>query len=299
MFKMKGKQRITIVFLFLAVFMIYSVSSTFGVLEDKQTPIGLIVTEEPPLQISGEIITLEPQNPINEKSQEGRDCNKLGFCWESNRCYGVGVRITRDPEYKNKELSWLNETHLYCGEESKKFVSQKITGESCENDFECQSNSCVNLICEQKHRINVTEIYNDKETLIRNLFFQEKEMFYFSGLNKNYSMGFDKNESNFVFLINNETYILGNETFNLDNYSQITIEGISFENGLSSANLTLIESKNLLDNLDLKKDYENNNSEKIKENEISITGNAIEEGLENKNNLISKIINFFKDLFRF
>lgn len=262
-----------------------------------------------------------------EKSQAEIDCKRLGFCWGNERCYSMGARITVEPEDKKQDLAWRDEAYLYCGE--KRFVPQKITGETCENDFECQSNKCFDRICQQKNGIKITEIYSDKETVIRNLILREKEMFYFSGLNKNYSIGFGRNESNFIFLINDETYILNNKIFNLDNYSQITVESILFENGLPRANITLIESINpfndsekLLEKINCNglfingtcrkegESFEINNTEyKIEnmslvespkeENSDLITGGVIETKKENFISIfLKRVKDFFDNLFR-
>ena len=75
------------------------------------------------------VVSSESQHITPEKSQVEKDCNRLGFCWNNNRCYSMGTRLTIPPEYTIKELSWKNQTSLYCGQDSKKFVSQKITGE--------------------------------------------------------------------------------------------------------------------------------------------------------------------------
>jgi hypothetical protein len=239
-----------------------------------------------------------------EKSQAERDCKNLGFCWGNERCYSMGARITVEPEDKKQDLAWIDEAYLYCGE--KRFVPQKITVETCENDFECQSNKCFDGICQQKNGIKITEIYSDKETVVRNLLLREKEIFYFSGLNKNYSIGFGRNESNFIFLINDETYILNNKIFNLDNYSQITVESILFENGLPRANITLIESINPLNSLDSEDFYSETNKfnpEESQENKSStqITGNIVEESNNGKveKNIVDKLINFLRKLFGF
>jgi len=241
---------------------------------------------------------------INEKSQAEIDCKRLGFCWGNERCYSMGARITVEPEDKKQDLAWIDEAYLYCGE--KRFVPQKITGETCENDFECQSNKCFDRICQQKNGIKITEIYSDKETVIRNLILREKEVFYFSGLNKNYSIGFGRNESNFIFLINDFTFTLEKKTLSLDNNLQVIIESILFENGFSSANITIIEIINPLDSLDSKDFYSEANKfnlEEIQENKspTQITGNIVEESNNGKveKNIVEKLINFLRKLFGF
>ncbi len=304
---MKKEVIAVVFFLFLMVFMPYFIN---GATDSNDCPEGytfesngLAITSSLDgigiSHISGECVPIIKETTssvtIPEKLTAKEDCNRLGFCWHDNQCYGFGVRVTIKPEYKNKPLSWLNETFFYCEGGSKKLVTQKITEKFCENDFECQSNKCLNNKCVQKQGIQINEISNNEIVKI-NLFFREKELFYFSGLNKDYSIGFGKNESDFVFLINNETYIFGNKTFNLDNYSQIVVESIFFENDFPNANITLIESKNPL-NKNL------NNSEEIEKGESlnQITGNVIEESNNIKNKekprFIQRITDFFKNIF--
>ncbi|MDO8623327.1 MAG: hypothetical protein Q7R52_03700 [archaeon] len=153
-------------------------------------------------------------------------------CSRDDKCYNIGTRITIN--------EWNNKNYLYCNSE-KGFVPQKVTGETCENDFECQSNGCDYTNCAQKTGIGITKIYNNKTTSVINLFFLEQETFYFEGLNKNYSINFKYNNTNLTFLVDNELYDFNNISYPT-NY-QFVLNSISFNNNLIKANMTLIESK--------------------------------------------------------
>ena len=243
-------------------------------------------------------------------------------CSNNGKCYNLGARLTINPQYPKQDLAWKNISNLYCGEGG--FVSQKITEETCENDFECQSNICNNLKCGQENRIKEAEIYNDKSILIKNLIFQEKETFYFKGLDKTYSIGFGKNDSDYLFLINNNFSSYENKTFILNNNSQFIFNSIIFNDNVAKANVTFIESKNpindqkkLIEQLTCEglfvnelckkegesfvlegKNYivENKSPKEVSNqgNSAPITGNVI--GTQ-KENFFSKILNFFKNLF--
>ncbi|MBI4116320.1 hypothetical protein HY449_01095 [Candidatus Pacearchaeota archaeon] len=312
--KMERKQKIILgIFFFLAVSMIYFVSSATPLIICSISPDGTTCSsaEESSngITISSTITSLESQTIKPEKSQEQKDCNQLKFCWsdKDQRCYSMGARITIEPEYKNRKFSWRNESYLYCEQGEYKFVYQKITGEICKNDFECQSNRCNDKKCEQKEGIKITETYNDRETIVRNLFFRENETFYFSGLNKNYSVGFSENNSDFVFFINNNSTSLKNKTLTLNNNSKFIINSISFDNGVANANVTLAESKRSFNDISElflpiinEEKNENNISVEIqkKEDTVKITGNVIKTEEENyKKGLFEKIINWFSKLF--
>lgn len=276
--------------------MIYFVSAQFITTIDSK-----IIQLDPTGTNGGtSFVNIINENPPLEKSQKQRDCEKLSFCWHDSRCYGSGIRITIEPEYKNKPLSWLNESYLYCEVETKsKFVPQKLTGEICENDFQCQSNKCSDRKCKQKEGIKITEKYGDSEIMIRNLFFREKELFHFSGLNKNYSVGLGTNGSDFALLINNNTYTFKNKTIQLDNNSQVILNNIYFDNGVANANITLTESINSFNNMDKLLEKNDKGVQKV-ENKVKITGDVIktENEILPEKNMFIKIANWFSNLFK-
>ncbi|OGJ12673.1 hypothetical protein A3K82_02305 [Candidatus Pacearchaeota archaeon RBG_19FT_COMBO_34_9] len=197
-------------------------------------------------------------------------------------------------------LSWRNENYFYCGRDEV-FVSQKITGEICENDFECQSNKCYDRKCEQKRGIKITKIYGDNTYIIENLFFHHNETFYFRGLNKDYSIGFGKTNTDFLVFINDKTYDFKNKTFILDKNSQFILNNLLFEESIPSVNITFIESKNPIDNStklleDLSKNKEEINNNPLQEEiSVSITGDVV--GENKKPNFFERLLNFFKNLF--
>ncbi|MCK9569236.1 hypothetical protein M0R72_09885 [Candidatus Pacearchaeota archaeon] len=245
---------------------------------------------------SGSVITSEEIVSIDTTSE--RTWLTCEGCLRGGKCYNIGTRLTIEPEYPKKDLAWRNITFLYCDEGKPSFVAQKITRESCENDFECQSNSCINYLCEQKIGINVIEIRKDEDVVVKELLFREKEIFYFSSL-VNYSIGFGReDEGNFIFLINNITIPLENKTFVLENNSKFIFNKISFENGIAKANVTLIENKNFAnDSIKFTDDtaYLENNSTKIpSEGTLQITGNVVDDKQEN---IFNKFLNFLKNLF--
>jgi hypothetical protein len=241
---------------------------------------------------------------IDEDTKTKEICRKINGCYlkEEDKCYTIGTRMTILPEFPDKDLSWRNETYLYCdkdkiGSSSKKFVPQKVTEEVCENDFECQSNECHNKKCEQKNRIKVTEIYRGKNTFITNIILYDKETFNFMGLDKIYSIGFGENKSEFISFVNGEPHYT--KKIILNNNCQIIFNAILFD-GETFANVTFIESKNSFDDAEkLIKEYlvENKSAEEIPVEEnfsATITGGVITNTDEN---FFDNIINFFKNLF--
>jgi hypothetical protein len=220
-------------------------------------------------------------------------------CFANGKCYNIGARLTMPPLFPNRDLAWRNESYLYCGDDSTQFVPQKIIREKCENGFECQSNKCNEEKCEQNSRMKEIEIYDDKITIVKNLLFTEKEIFHFKGLNKDYSIGFGENHSNYVFLVDNNISSYENKTFNLNDNSQFIFNSIIFEGNTTKANVTFIESKNPIgDPEEFLSNLWGNKEEtaELKNETIQapITGNVIN---DKKGNFLSDFFEFLKNLF--
>lgn len=204
------------------------------------------------------------------------------------------------PSYHLKNIK-LDKIYLYCDKNYDQFSFQKITGEKCEYDFECESNVCNTGTCEQKSNIDITRVYNDGITSITKLFFPKDQIFYFQGLDKTYFIGFGKNNnSEFISFVNLHQIPFENKTLIIDNKTQFIFDSINFNNGTITASVTLIESKNPIDDSEelLKSLFEEKEIVEIpeisKEYPAPITGNII--GTK-ENNFVNKILNFFKNLF--
>lgn len=282
------------------------------------------VRESEPLIVNGYTISVFVSNSNSAKftitSSKGTEKVTLAK-GESEKILGGKYLIATDIKYREEDdssatfyiegpsynlgLSWRTEKYLFCEGDKKTFILQKITGEICENDFECQSNKCYNKKCEQKQGIKIIKIYEDQTYLIKNLFFQPNETFYFSGLNKNYSISFGKINTDFIFFINDNSYDIKNKTFVLDSMSHFILNSLSFNDGIVNANITLVESKNSID--DSTQLLENLLGDKEEINVISqqeipqeenysapITGGAIE---TKEQNFFERLLDFFRQLF--
>lgn len=262
---------------------------------------------------------------------------ECGGCKNDEKCYNIGTRLTLKEKYNQSYskyitenfgfFSWLNNNESYCGIE-KTFLEQKEEGQSCVNDFECQSNQCLNNLCSSRSDIKKHEIFRNQTFLVESIVFESDTKFSISGLKNNYLIGFGKRKEGYSFFINNNLSSYENKTLFLSNYSRIDLNGILFEDGKKPrANITLIESSISNANFDelLKQlgcnglwanescksegehveingvDYivENKSLKEIikKETPVSITGATI--GAKNDNNLLQKIAGFLKSLFGF
>lgn len=277
-------------------------------------------------------------HPPDAKGEIDRKaCSKIDGCWYEDKCYNFGRRIIEEPEQKYKNIAWINISYLYCGEKKTKYHSsmevlkQKVVGETCENDFECESNECSNEICEQKRGIEIVDLYNKNRTIIKNITISYEELFYFQGLKYNYSIGFgrDKNNSIIIWMNNNTNYSkydkqkkknISLENYgNLFNYNKeyIPIKNNTYlffnnfiykEGSINDANFFFMETDDPVDNpkLLIEQLLANETIGEINETQntflinnsngslISITGNVIGEKENFFSKLFSKMKNWFK-----
>jgi hypothetical protein len=112
-------------------------------------------------------VTAGSSTPISDEKKPSRDevdCKNSG-CFFDNRCYPYGYVIEDKTRWyiteQESNLSNSKNMKKYCADEaiisysngrprmtSKDiFVDQKRIGESCKNNFECLTNSCLNGIC--------------------------------------------------------------------------------------------------------------------------------------------------------
>lgn len=85
---------------------------------------GKIITRFAIFDLTGEEIT--PPPPTKPICENG--------CLSGGVCFNYGIRIEKQGQ------------SLYCGFTGE-FTPQKQIGESCQNDFECQTNTCSNGTC--------------------------------------------------------------------------------------------------------------------------------------------------------
>lgn len=201
------------------------------------------------------------------------DCNG---CLNEGKCYNIGTRLTIPLTIPKKDLGWRNVDYFYCGETSDYLIPQEIIGETCKNDFECQSNDCKNRICQQEPGFKIVEVYNDNVTLIENLLFENEQTFIFRGIKEKYEIGFGENDTDFVFFLNNMSTLYRNKTLIIDNHTHLILNSILFDENLIQANVTFLESENLInDSKKLIKELTSNGligDDENSQEEFSITG---------------------------
>jgi hypothetical protein len=97
---------------------------------------GICLTQITPNETSGPIeippipnsTPISDNNTFNNNSNQNLVCNG---CSLNNKCYPYGFRLSQN----------------YCDSDSSNFINQSIPNSVCNNNFECDSNLCVNNSC--------------------------------------------------------------------------------------------------------------------------------------------------------
>jgi len=113
---------------------------------------------------------------LRYNEDEDDNC-KFGECLslDGKHCYSMGTRYSFIPEiYEHMEEEIIPKyatTYIYCQDHD--FVYQKSNGESCVNNFECQTYICLNNICidlnEEISRLVNVRIEEIKQGILSNL----------------------------------------------------------------------------------------------------------------------------------